>query len=40
MKPENDDDDNMLISMLFTAFAILILAFVVIGVGITIWGLL
>ena len=39
MKPD-DDDDDMLISMLFTAFAILIVAFVVVGVGITIWGLL
>jgi hypothetical protein len=39
MKPD-DDDDDMLISMLFTAFAILILAFVVVGVGITLWSFL
>jgi hypothetical protein len=39
MKPE-DDEEDLLISFFFTAFAILILAFVVVGVGITIWGLL
>jgi hypothetical protein len=39
MKPE-DDDDDMLVSMLFTAFAILIVAFVVVGVGITLWSFL
>jgi len=39
MKPD-DDDDDMLVSMLFTAFAILVVAFVVVGVGITIWSFL
>ena len=39
MKPD-DDEEDLLISMLFTAFAILVVAFVIIGVGITIWGLL
>jgi hypothetical protein len=39
MKPD-DDDDDMLVSMLFTAFAILVVAFVVVGVGITLWSLL
>jgi hypothetical protein len=39
MKPD-DDDDDMLISMLFTAFAILVVAFVMVGVGITLWSLL
>jgi hypothetical protein len=39
MKPE-DDEEDLLISMLFTAFAILVVAFVVVGVGITIWSLL
>jgi hypothetical protein len=36
----DDDDDDMLVSMLFTAFAILVVAFVVVGVGITLWSLL
>jgi hypothetical protein len=39
MKPD-DDDDDMLVSMLFTAFAILVVAFVVVGVGITLWSFL
>jgi len=39
MKPE-DDEEDLLISFFFTAFAILILAFVIVGVGITIWELL
>jgi len=39
MKPD-DDDDEMLVSMLFTAFAILVVAFVVVGVGITLWSFL
>jgi hypothetical protein len=39
MKEDNDDED-LLISMLFTAFAILVVAFVVVGVGITLWSLL
>jgi hypothetical protein len=36
----DDDDDDMLVSMLFTAFAILVVAFVVVGVGITLWSFL
>jgi len=39
MKEDNDDED-LLISFFFTAFAILALAFVVVGVGITLWSLL
>jgi hypothetical protein len=36
----NDEDDDMLVSMLFTAFAILVVAFVMVGVGITLWSFL
>jgi hypothetical protein len=35
MKEDNEEED-----FFFTAFAILILAFVVVGVGITLWSLL
>lgn len=38
MKP--DDDEDAMVTLFFVAFAILILAFVVVGLGITIWGLL
>ena len=39
MKPE-DDEEDLIFSFFFIAFAILILAFVVVGVGRTIWGML
>ena len=39
MKAE-DDEEDLIFSFFFVAFAILIVAFVVVGVGITIWGLL
>jgi hypothetical protein len=37
MKP--DDDDDMLISMLFTALTVMVMLFVVGGVGLIVWSL-
>jgi hypothetical protein len=39
MKPD-DDEEDLLISFFFTAFAILVVAFVMVGVGITLWSLI
>jgi hypothetical protein len=42
MKPEDDDEDLLInfFCALAAAFAVLIVAFVVIGVGITLWSFL
>lgn len=36
----NDDDDDMLVSMLFTALTVLVVLFVVGSVGLIIWSFL
>ena len=36
----NDEDDDMLVSMLFTALTAMVVLFVVGGVGLIIWSLI
>jgi hypothetical protein len=36
----NDEDDDMLFSMLFTALTVMVVLFVVGGVGLIIWSLI
>jgi nitrate reductase NapE component len=35
----NDEDDDMLFSMLFTALTVIVVTFVVGGVGLIVWSL-
>ena len=36
----NDEDDDMLVSMLFTALTVMVVLFVVGGVGLIVWSFL
>jgi len=36
----NDEDDDMLVSMLFTALTVMVVLFVVSGIGLIVWSFL
>lgn len=36
----NDDDEDMLVSLLFTALTVMVVLFVVGGVGLSVWSFL
>jgi len=36
---DDEDNDDILVSLLFTAFTVMVVVFVVGGVGVVLWGL-